>query len=167
MRWMRPLLAARITSGLSFAPRARVTSKFPRRASLPIAARGKAGIVALTVDADDATLAEIVDEVAPDFLQLHGNETPERVAEIKQRFGRPDHQSHSRSRRSADVGTRARIRERGGSHSFRCEGSCGSDPARWPRADIRLDDPGERVRADAVHAVGWAQSRQRRGGDRG
>lgn len=53
------------------------------------AARGKAGIVALTVDANDATLTEIIREVAPDFLQLHGNETPERVAEIKQRFGRP------------------------------------------------------------------------------
>jgi phosphoribosylanthranilate isomerase len=53
------------------------------------AARGKAGIVVLTVDADDATLAEIVGEVAPDFLQLHGVETPERVAEIKQRFSRP------------------------------------------------------------------------------
>lgn len=53
------------------------------------AGRGKAGIVALTVDADDATLTEIIRVVAPDFLQLHGVETPERVAEIKQRFGRP------------------------------------------------------------------------------
>jgi phosphoribosylanthranilate isomerase len=45
--------------------------------------------VALTVDADDATLTDIVRQVAPDFLQLHGNEAPERVAEIKRRFGRP------------------------------------------------------------------------------
>ena len=52
-------------------------------------ARGKVKIVALTVDADDATLAQIVDEVSPDFLQLHGNESSERVAAIKQRFGRP------------------------------------------------------------------------------
>jgi phosphoribosylanthranilate isomerase len=52
-------------------------------------AGGKARIVALTVDAEDAVLEEIVREIAPDFLQLHGRETPERVAEIKARFGRP------------------------------------------------------------------------------
>ncbi len=51
-------------------------------------ARGRAKIVALTVDADDATLREIVDEVSPDALQLHGHETPARVAEIKKIFGR-------------------------------------------------------------------------------
>lgn len=56
--------------------------------SLANAARGKAKIVALTVDADDAALDEIVRVVAPDFLQLHGSETPERVADVKARFGR-------------------------------------------------------------------------------
>src|ERR1700761_6014737 len=39
--------------------------------------------VALTVDADDATLAGIVQVLSPDILQLHGHETPARVAEIK------------------------------------------------------------------------------------
>jgi len=52
-------------------------------------ARGKAKVVALFVDPDDALLAEVVDAVAPDFVQLHGAETPTRVAEIAQRFGRP------------------------------------------------------------------------------
>jgi len=52
-------------------------------------ARGRVKIVALTVDAGDAALEKIIDEVAPDFLQLHGHETPERVAAIKQKFGRP------------------------------------------------------------------------------
>ena len=52
-------------------------------------ARGKAKVVALFVDPDDALLAEIVDAVAPDIVQLHGAETPARVAEIAQRFGRP------------------------------------------------------------------------------
>lgn len=52
-------------------------------------ARGKVRIVALTVDADDATLAQIIDEVSPDYLQLHGTESSERVAAIKHRFGRP------------------------------------------------------------------------------
>lgn len=45
--------------------------------------------VAVTVDADDATLDEIVAVMVPDMLQLHGTETPERVATIKQRYGLP------------------------------------------------------------------------------
>ena len=52
-------------------------------------ARGRVKIVALLVDADDALLAEVVSAVEPDILQLHGNETPQRVAEIARRFGRP------------------------------------------------------------------------------
>lgn len=51
-------------------------------------ARGKAKIVALTVDADDATLDEISNAIAPDFFQLHGHETPERVAGVKTKFRR-------------------------------------------------------------------------------
>jgi phosphoribosylanthranilate isomerase len=51
-------------------------------------ARGRVKIVALTVDADDETLQEIVDEVSPDILQLHGHEAPERVAAIREKFGR-------------------------------------------------------------------------------
>src|SRR5262249_21809274 len=45
--------------------------------------------VALSVDADDALLAGIVEALAPDLLQLHGKETPARLAAIKARFGRP------------------------------------------------------------------------------
>ena len=56
--------------------------------SLAELARGKAKVVALTVDAGDAVLGEIVKEIAPDFLQLHGSETPERVVEVKEKFGR-------------------------------------------------------------------------------
>jgi phosphoribosylanthranilate isomerase len=52
-------------------------------------ARGRAQIVALVVDADDAALAAILEDVAPDWLQLHGRESPERVREIKQRTGLP------------------------------------------------------------------------------
>jgi len=53
------------------------------------AALGRAKAVAVTVDADDAMLDAIVAEMAPDMLQLHGHETPERVAEIKARHGLP------------------------------------------------------------------------------
>ena len=44
--------------------------------------------VALTVNADDATLAAIVEVLQPDILQLHGHETPTRVSEIKRKYGR-------------------------------------------------------------------------------
>lgn len=53
------------------------------------AARGKAKAVAVTVDADDASLDGIVAAMAPDMLQLHGSESPERVAEVKVRYGLP------------------------------------------------------------------------------
>src|SRR3954466_13470545 len=52
-------------------------------------AKGRAVKVALTVDADDATLANIVDALQPDFLQLHGKETVARVRDIKQKFSLP------------------------------------------------------------------------------
>jgi len=58
-------------------------------AELARAAQGRASVVALTVDADDAQLAAIVETVHPQLLQLHGHETPARVAEIKRRFALP------------------------------------------------------------------------------
>ncbi len=45
--------------------------------------------VGLIVDADDAAIAEILKEAKLDILQLHGSESPERVAEVKARFGLP------------------------------------------------------------------------------
>ena len=45
--------------------------------------------VALVVDADDATLDEIAARVPLDMLQLHGRESPERVAGIRARYGLP------------------------------------------------------------------------------
>ncbi|MEI9415836.1 phosphoribosylanthranilate isomerase [Mesorhizobium sp. Cs1321R2N1] len=53
------------------------------------AARGKALAVAVTVDASDTVLDEIVEKMQPDMLQLHGSETPERVTELKARHGLP------------------------------------------------------------------------------
>jgi phosphoribosylanthranilate isomerase len=50
-------------------------------------AKGRAVKVALSVDADDATLANIVETLQPDILQLHGKETVARVRDIRQRFG--------------------------------------------------------------------------------
>jgi phosphoribosylanthranilate isomerase len=58
-------------------------------AALAALARGRARVVALVVDANDALLGEIAEKVAPDFFQLHGKERPARVAEVRVRFGRP------------------------------------------------------------------------------
>ena len=45
--------------------------------------------VALTVNASDDDLQAITDAVPLDMFQLHGSESPERVAEVKQKFGLP------------------------------------------------------------------------------
>lgn len=51
--------------------------------------RGRVKIVAVTVDADSDTLDEIVDQLSPDILQLHGKESPERVLTVKAVYGLP------------------------------------------------------------------------------
>jgi phosphoribosylanthranilate isomerase len=51
------------------------------------AASGRAKAVAVTVDATDEELDKIVAAVKPDMLQLHGTETPQRVAAVKARYG--------------------------------------------------------------------------------
>ncbi|WGS20712.1 MULTISPECIES: phosphoribosylanthranilate isomerase [unclassified Bradyrhizobium] len=67
----------------------------PRHISLEVAgdlgsrAKGRAVKVALTVDADDATLENIVETLRPDILQLHGKETTARLRDIRQKFGLP------------------------------------------------------------------------------
>jgi phosphoribosylanthranilate isomerase len=51
--------------------------------------QGRAQKVALSVDASDADLGQLVDALQPDLLQLHGRETPERVATLRSRFRLP------------------------------------------------------------------------------
>jgi phosphoribosylanthranilate isomerase len=52
-------------------------------------ARGRAKIVALMVDPDDALIDTVLAAADPDLLQLHGEETPQRVREIHDRWGKP------------------------------------------------------------------------------
>jgi phosphoribosylanthranilate isomerase len=67
----------------------------PRHVSLAIArdlgrqVKGRAKKVALSVDADDALLANAIDALEPDILQLHGKETVARLRDIRQKFGLP------------------------------------------------------------------------------
>jgi phosphoribosylanthranilate isomerase len=57
--------------------------------SLGARVRSRARKVALTVDASDDEIARIIEALAPDLLQLHGRETPERVVAVRTRFGLP------------------------------------------------------------------------------
>ena len=50
-------------------------------------ARGKAKIVAVTVDADDVLLTEIALVLKPDLIQLHGSETPARAEQVRMLTG--------------------------------------------------------------------------------
>jgi len=51
--------------------------------------RGRAAKVALTVNAYNHLLRDIIEALKPDVLQLHGKETPERVAVVRSQFGMP------------------------------------------------------------------------------
>jgi len=71
-----------------FAPSPRNLSLADARALGPHV-RGRALKVALSVDAADVELEEIVEAISPDLLQLHGSESPERVSAVRRKFGLP------------------------------------------------------------------------------
>ncbi|MEO9518029.1 MAG: phosphoribosylanthranilate isomerase [Paracoccaceae bacterium] len=62
---------------------------FDAARSLSLATPTGIAKVALVVNADDEQLDTLTSTVPLDMLQLHGNETPDRVAEIKTRYGLP------------------------------------------------------------------------------
>jgi phosphoribosylanthranilate isomerase len=75
---------------------------------------GRARKVALSVDATDAELGKLVEALRPDMLQLHGKETPERVAVLRSRFGLPVMKAVPVARRSdlSPVRLYARVADR-------------------------------------------------------
>jgi phosphoribosylanthranilate isomerase len=75
--------------GFVFFPRSPRNISPAAAAELAARARGRAGIVALTVDAEDQALAGIVAALRPDLLQLHGRESPERILHLRALFGVP------------------------------------------------------------------------------
>ncbi len=75
--------------GFVFFPRSPRNLGVARAAELALEVPPGVAKVALTVDAGDAALDEIVDRVPLDMLQLHGSESPARVAAIRARFGLP------------------------------------------------------------------------------
>jgi phosphoribosylanthranilate isomerase len=73
--------------GLVFYPKSPRNISLEQAATLAAQARGRAEIVALVVDADDALLKSIANYAMPDFIQAHGSETPRRIEEIKMQTG--------------------------------------------------------------------------------
>jgi phosphoribosylanthranilate isomerase len=73
--------------GLVFHPKSPRFVPPKEAAALAAMARGRAEIVALVVDRDIAELTDLVEAVRPDWLQLHGRETPETVRAIKAATG--------------------------------------------------------------------------------
>ena len=76
-------------AGFVFIPKSPRHLTIAQAKALAIAAPMGLAKVALVVDADDATLDAIIAEVPIDMLQLHGVETPDRVAVLRARYGLP------------------------------------------------------------------------------
>ena len=126
-------------------------------------ARGRAKIVALMVDPDDALIDTVMASAAPDLLQLHGEETPERAADIRRRWGTPvmkaikvetaqDARAALDYREAADL---ILFDARAPADSTRPGGN--GAPFDW-RTLLGRQGPG------AVHALGRPHARQRRRG---
>jgi phosphoribosylanthranilate isomerase len=69
--------------------------KSPRHVSLDLGhrlslqARGRAKRVVLLVNPEDEAIAQAIEAINPDLIQLHGSESPERVAQIRSMVKRP------------------------------------------------------------------------------
>jgi len=74
--------------GLMFFARSPRTVTPAQAAPLAARARGRSEIVAVTVDADDALLAEIAETIKPDWIQAHGREGPGRTASLRAYSGK-------------------------------------------------------------------------------
>lgn len=73
--------------GLVFFAKSPRNVNVEQAAALAKMAKGKAAVVALVVDADDKLFELITKRVRPDYFQVHGNETPNRVLEIAKLSG--------------------------------------------------------------------------------
>ncbi len=122
-------------------------------------ARGRAKVVALMVDPDDALIDEVVAAVAPDILQLHGQETPERVAEVRARWGIPVMKAIP-VETADDARAARRFSPRRRPHPVRCPRARRQHAPRRQRRTVRLATAaGDRGRG-AVRAVRRAHAGQ-------
>ena len=75
--------------GLVFFPRSPRNVSAEQAAALSAAAPAEITVVGLFVDPPDETLERVLSVARLDLLQLHGSESPERVAAIRRRTGKP------------------------------------------------------------------------------
>ena len=75
--------------GLVFFPPSPRSIDPEKAKALAVKARGRAKVVALLVDPEDALIEAVVKLVEPDMLQLHGEETAERAVAIRRRWDLP------------------------------------------------------------------------------
>lgn len=75
--------------GFVFFPKSPRNISIDQAAGLALDAPIGLAKVALVVDPDDALLDAITSKVPLDMIQLHGKETPERVKQVKSRYGLP------------------------------------------------------------------------------
>lgn len=75
--------------GLMFFPASPRHAGFDRATRLAEILRGKVQIVSVLVNPDDALVSELIARIQPDMIQLHGDESPARVAAIAQLSRRP------------------------------------------------------------------------------
>jgi len=75
--------------GLNFFPPSPRYVDLRLAAELGARAASRIARVGVFVDADDAAIGEAVEAASLDAIQLHGEETPERAAQLKARFGLP------------------------------------------------------------------------------
>ncbi|MEO8301650.1 MAG: phosphoribosylanthranilate isomerase [Rhizomicrobium sp.] len=78
-----------VYGGLVFHPSSPRNLSFEQARVLADQMRGRLKIVALIADMDDAGIEALVQNVRPDFLQLHGGESARRTAYIRGKFGLP------------------------------------------------------------------------------
>ena len=76
-------------AGFVFFPKSPRHLSIPEAKALALAVPTGLAKVALIVNADDAAIEAILADVPIDMLQLHGAESAERVAEVRDRFGLP------------------------------------------------------------------------------
>lgn len=75
--------------GFNFFPKSPRYVDFAQARSLALEVPPGLAKVGLVVNADDALLDALTEAVPLDFLQLHGSESPERVVEVRERYGLP------------------------------------------------------------------------------
>ncbi len=142
-------------------------AKSPRHVSLERAevlgrqVGSKAAKVLVTVDIDDQALADAIEALKPDALQLHGHESAERVGALRKRFGLPVIKAIGIGKKSERHRSSLVLRRYRRSHSFRCGAfASGIGSPRRQRRGVRLAPVADARRQGALAAGGRAHARE-------